>query len=118
MRLIDCQKQGLQNNVFFYPIWLCNPEVVPKKNGKLRICTDFTHLNKAYPKDNYPFPRIIQMVDVTTGYNRTSFLDAYSGYNQIPMNPENRIYTTFVTQKGMFCYRVMSFGLKNAGYTY
>ena len=58
------------------------------------------------------------MVDVTTGYNRMSFLDAYSCYNQIPMNLEDRIHTAFVTQKGMFCYRVMPFGLKNAGATY
>ena len=79
---------------------------------------DFTHLNKACPKDSYPLPRIDQIVDATTGYNRMSFLDAYSDYNQIPMNPEDRIHTAFVTQKGMFCYRVMPFGLKNAGATY
>ena len=81
----------------FYPVWLCNPVVVPKKNGKLRICMDFTHLNKACPKDSYPLPQIDQMVDATTGYNQMSFLDAYSGYNQIPMNPEDRIHTAFVT---------------------
>ena len=63
----------------FYPVWLCNPVVVPKKNGKLRICMDFTYLNKACPKDSYPLPQIDQMADVTTGYNRMSFLDAYSG---------------------------------------
>ena len=84
----------------FYPVWLCNPVVVPKKNGKLRICMDFTYLNKACPKESYHFPRIDQMVDATTGYNQISFLDAYSGYNQIPMNPEDRIHTAFVTQKG------------------
>ena len=102
----------------FYPVWLCNPVVVPKKNGKMRICMDFTHLNKAYPKDSYPLSQIDQMVDVTTGYNRMSFLDAYSSYNHIPMNPEDRIYTTFVIEKGLFCYRVMPFGLKNTGATY
>ena len=79
---------------------------------------DFTHLNKAYPKDSYPLPQIDQMVDVTIGYNRMSFLDVYSGYSQIPMNPEDRVHTALVTQKGMFCYRVISFGLKNAGATY
>ena len=47
-----------------------------------------------------------------------SFLDAYLGYNQIPMNPEDRIHTAFITEKGLFCYRVMSFGLKNTGATY
>ena len=79
---------------------------------------DFTHLNKACPKDSYPLPRIDQMVDATTGYNRMSFLDAYSDYNQIPMNPEDRIHTAFVTQKDLFFYRVTLFGLKNAGATY
>ena len=79
---------------------------------------DFTHLNKVCPKDSYPLPRIDQMVDATTGYNQMSFLDAYSGYNQIPMNTEDRVHTAFVMQKGIFCYRVMPFGLKNARATY
>ena len=102
----------------FYLVWLCNLVVVHKKNGKLRICMDFIHLNKACPKDNYPLPQIDQMVDATTGYNQMSFLDTYSGYNQIPMNPGDRVHTAFVTQKGLFYYRVMPFGLKNAGATY
>ena len=93
----------------FYPVWLCNLVVVPKKNGKLRICMDFTHLNKACPKDNYPLPWIDQMVDSTIGYKRMSFLDA--GF-------KDRIHTAFVTRKGLFCYRLIPFGLKNAGATY
>ena len=79
---------------------------------------DFTHLNKACPKDSYLLPQIDQMVDATTGYNQMSFLDAYSGYNQIPMNPEDKVHTAFVTQKGLFCYRMMPFDLKNVGATY
>ena len=58
---------------------------------------DFTYLKKPCPKDSYPLPRIDQMVDATTGYNWMSFLDAYFGYNQIPMNPEDRVHTAFVT---------------------
>ena len=79
---------------------------------------DFTNLNKAYPKDSYPLPQIDQIVDATIGYNRMSFFDTYSGYNQIPMNIEDRIHIAFITQKGLFYYRVMPFGLKNAGVTY
>ena len=79
---------------------------------------DFTHLNKACPKDNFPLPQIDQMVDATTDYNRMSFLDAYFDYNQIPMNPEDRIHIAFVTQKGLFCYMLMPFGIKNHGATY
>ena len=75
-------------------------------------------MNKACPKDSYLLSHIDQIVDATTGYNRMSFFDAYSGYNQIPMNPDDRIHTEFITEKGMFCYRVMLFGLKNAGPTY
>ena len=92
--------------------------VVKKKNGKWRVCIDFTNLNKACPKDSYPLPKIDQLVDATAGYERMSFLDAYSGYNQIKMNENDRIHTAFITERGLYCYRVMPFGLKNAGATY
>lgn len=58
-----------------------NTVVVPKKNGKLRVCVDYTNLNDACPMDRFPLPRIEQMVDATTGYKRLSFLDAYRGYH-------------------------------------
>ena len=61
-----------------YPDWLSNVVLVQKKNGKWRVCIDFTNLNKACPKDSYPLPKIDQMVDATTGYEKLSFLDAYS----------------------------------------
>ena len=64
-----------------YPVWLSNVVFVKKKNGKWRVCIDFTNLNKAYLEDSYPLPKIDQLVDVTAGYERMSFLDAYSGYN-------------------------------------
>ena len=83
----------------FYPVWLCNLVVVPKKNGKLRICIYFTYLNKVCPKDSYPLPQIDQIVDATIGYNWMSFLDAYSSYKHIPMNSEDRIHTTFITRR-------------------
>ena len=92
--------------------------VVKKKNGKWRVCIDFTNLNKACPKDSFPLPKIDQLVDATTGYERMSFLDAYSGYNQIQMNEKDRIHTAFITERGLFCYKVMPFGLKNARATY
>ena len=101
-----------------YPDWLSNVVVVKKKNGKWRVCIDFTNLNKACPKDSFPFPKIDQLVDATAGYERMSFLDAYLGYNQIRMNREDRIHTAFVTERGIYCYKVMPFGLKNAGATY
>ncbi len=61
--------------------------LVKKSNGKWRMCVDFTDLNKACPKDAYPLPRIDLLVDLTAGNELMSFMDAYSGYNQIRMNP-------------------------------
>ena len=65
----------------FYPTWLSNTVVVKKKNGKWRVCIDFTDLNKACPKDPFPLPKIDQLVDATSGHQRMSFLDAFQGYH-------------------------------------
>ena len=79
---------------------------------------DFTDLNKVCPKDSYPLPRIDQLVDSTVGHRLLSFMDAFSGYNQIRMDETDQEKTSFVTSQGLFCYKMMSFGLKNAGATY
>ena len=92
--------------------------VVLKKGGKWRVCVDYTDLNDACPKDSFPLPRIDQIVDVLAGHGMLSFLDAYSGYHQIPMYPLDAEKTTFITPHGLFCYNVMPFGLKNLGATY
>ena len=65
----------------FYPKWLANTVAVNKKNGKWRVCIDFTDLNKACPKDPFPMPCIDQLVDATVGHPRMSFLDAFQGYH-------------------------------------
>ncbi|KAH9802826.1 Ribonuclease H [Citrus sinensis] len=101
-----------------YPEWISNVVLVKKANGKWRMCVDFTDLNKACPKDSFPLPKIDQLVDSTAGHSLLSFMDAFSGYNQIPMDEQDEESTTFITNMGLFCYRVMSFGLKNAGATY
>jgi hypothetical protein len=102
----------------YYPDWLANVVLVKKSNGKWRMCVDFTDLNKACPKDSFPLPRIDALVDSTSGYELLSFMDAFSGYNQILMHPEDREKTVFLTDRGLYCYKVMPFGLKNAGATY
>ena len=79
---------------------------------------NFTDLNKAYPKDSYPLPRIYQLVDSTAGHRLLSFMDAFSGYNQIRMDEVDQEKTSFVISQGLFCYKVMPFELKNAGATY
>ena len=79
---------------------------------------DFTDLNKAYPKDSYPLPCIDQLVDSTVGHRLFSFMDAFSGYNQIRIDKADQEKTSFVTSQCLFCYKVMPFDLKNAGATY
>ena len=101
-----------------YPNWLSNTVVVKKKKGKWRVCVNFTNLNRACPKDCFPLLKIDQLVDSTSGHARMSFLDAYRGYHQITLHGPDQEKTTFITPKGVFCYKVMPFGLKNTGATY
>ncbi|XP_013732945.1 uncharacterized protein LOC106436528 [Brassica napus] len=98
--------------------WLANPVVVKKKNGKWRVCVDFTDLNKACPKDSYLLPQIDRLVESTAGNELLTFMDAFSGYNQIMMYPDDREKTAFITDRGTYCNKVMPFGLKNACATY
>nr|KYP41901.1 Transposon Ty3-I Gag-Pol polyprotein [Cajanus cajan] len=101
-----------------YTTWLANVVLVKKSNGKWRMCTDYTNLNKACPKEAYPLPCIDRLVDGSSGHAIFSFLDAYSSYNQIKMHPADEEKTAFITESANFCYKVMPFGLKNAGATY
>ena len=79
---------------------------------------DYMDLNNACPKDSFPLPRIDQIMDASAGHGMLSFLDAFSGYHQIPMHPPDEEKTSFITSHGLYCYNVMPFGLKNAGATY
>ena len=96
-----------------YPKWVVNIVPVPKKDGKVRMCVDYRDLNRASPKDNFPLPHIDILVDNRTNFALFSFMDGFSGYNQIKMAPKDMKKTTFITLWGTFCYKVMSFGLKN-----
>ena len=82
------------------------------------MCVDYTDLNRACPKDSFPLPKIDQLIDSTAGNKLLSFMDAFLGYNQIMMHPSNQNKTSFITGQGLYCYKVMPFGLKNAGATY
>ena len=77
-----------------------------------------TDLNRACTKDSYSLPHIDLLVDSTARYQVLSFMDAFSGYNQIRLDEANQEKTSFVTSQGLFCYKIMPFGLKNAGATY
>ncbi|XP_070044748.1 uncharacterized protein [Nicotiana tomentosiformis] len=91
---------------------------VKKKNGQIRVCVDFRDLNNACPKDEFPLPIPELIIDATTSYEAMSFIDGWSGYNQIRMAPKDEELTAFRTPKGIYCYTVMPFGLKNVGATY
>ena len=101
-----------------YPQWVANIVPVSKKDGKVRMCVDYLDLNRASPKDNFPLPHIDTLVDNTTKHSLFSFMDKFLGYNQIRMALEDIKKTTFLMMWGTFCYKVMPFGLKNAGTMY
>jgi hypothetical protein len=123
-----------------YPIsdskWVSPIHVVPKKagvtvvqnkDGELvptrvqsgwRVCIDYRKLNTATRKDHFPLPFIDQMVERLAGHEYYCFLDGYSGYNQVPMDPEDQEKTTFTCPFGTFAYRPMPFGLCNAPATF
>ena len=82
------------------------------------MCIDFIDLNKACTKDSFVLPHIDMLMDATIGHKLLSFMDAFSGYNQILMHPDDQEKTAFITERGMFCYTVIPFRLKNAGATY
>ena len=101
-----------------YPEWLANMVLVPKKDGKVRMCVDFRDLNKVSPKDDFLLPHIDILVDNTTGHALLSFMDGFLGYIQIKMALEDMEKTSFIIPWGTYCYKVIPFGLKNVGATY
>ena len=120
--IIQAEVENLLKNRFIkavkYPDWLSNVVIVPNKRNKWRVCVDYMNLNDACPKDSFPLPRIDQIVDASAGHGMLSFLDAFSGYQQIPMYPPDAEKTSFITPHGLYCYYVMPFGLKNVEATY
>jgi hypothetical protein len=101
-----------------YPVWVANVVMVPKKNGNMRMCIDFTELNKECPKDPYPLPRIDVIIDQAAGCDMLSLLYCFSGYHQVWMRREDEAKTGFTTPFGIFCFVRMPEGLRNAGSTF
>jgi len=101
--------------------------VVQNKEGELvptrvqsgwRVCIDYRKLNTATRKDHFLLPFTDQMVEWLVGHKYYCFLDGYSGYNQVPVDPEYQEKTTFTCPFGTFAYRHMPFGLCNAPATF
>ncbi|KAI5341528.1 hypothetical protein L3X38_009403 [Prunus dulcis] len=123
-----------------YPIsdskWVSPTQVVPKRTGITvvkndhnelvptrlttgwRMCVDYRKLNTGTRKDHFPLPFIDQMLERLAGRAFYCFLDGYSGYNQIPIAPEDQEKTTFTCPFGTYAYRRMPFGLCNAPATF
>ncbi|XXG68189.1 hypothetical protein AAC387_Pa06g1334 [Persea americana] len=122
MDKIEQEVQKLENVGFIreeqHPEWLANIVPVTKRNGQIRVCIDYRDLNNACPKDEFPLPIPEVMIGNTCGFERMTFMDGFSGYNQIKMHPEDERHTSFRTLFGVYCYIVMPFGPKNAGATY
>lgn len=89
-----------------------------KKNGKSRVCIDFRDLNKALSKDEFSLWIMDVTIDDTYGFERMSFMDGFSGYNQIKIYSDNEKYTSFQIPLGVYCYTIMPFSLKNANAIY
>ena len=92
--------------------------LVQKANEKWRMCVDFTYLNKACPKDSFPLSSIDSLVDNASGCQLLSFLDTFSGYNQIQMHPNDERKTALMAEFASYYYKFMPFGIKNIGATY
>jgi hypothetical protein len=101
-----------------YPSWLVNVVMVKKKNGKWRMCTDFTNLNKWCLNDDFPLRRIDKVVDSAAGCETMALLDCFSGYHQIWLRKEDEEKANFITPFGTYCYLRMPKGIKNAGPTF
>eukprot|EP00253_Pinus_taeda_P034443 PITA_34443 len=98
--------------------WVSNMVPVRKKSGHIRICIDFRNLNKACLKDNFPLPPMEQILQAVAGSELMSFLDGFSGYNQVLVHPDDQLKTTFRTKWGTYAYRKMPFGLINSHATF
>ena len=98
--------------------WLSNIVPAEKKNGQMRCCVGFRNLNRACPKDEFPLPNMDLLIDSAVGSALFSFMDGFSGYNQIRMAPKDAEKTAFRTPIANFYYTVMPFRLKNAVATY
>ena len=83
--------------VVLYPHWVANIVPVMRKDGRVRICIDFRDLNRACPKDDFLLPHIDVLIDNTAGYEMLSFMDGFSGYNQIRLAKEDQEKTSFTT---------------------
>ena len=116
--IVKAELERLLQAGFIKPVeitdWISPMVLVKKKNGKIHVCIDYRALNKQMLKDHFPLPFINIILDEVVGHKLYTFMDGYSGYNQISIAPEDHHKTAFITPWGPFIYVVMPFGLCNA----
>jgi triacylglycerol esterase/lipase EstA (alpha/beta hydrolase family) len=121
-KVVEVEVQRLQDakviREVMYPVWLANTVPVKEKNGKWRMCVDFTDLNKACKKDDFPLERVDKVVDDAANSEMLSLLDMFSRYHQIRVRREDKEKTSFITPFGTFGFVRMPEGLKNVGCTF
>ena len=92
--VIEKEIQKLLNAKIIIPLryskWIANLVIVRKKNGEIGLCIDFKNLNKCYNKDNYPLPKMEHLLQRVLGASVMSFLDGFSGYNQVSVHPDDQ----------------------------
>ena len=119
---VKAEVEKLLKAGFIYPIdlteWVFNHVPIDKKQGTIRVYTEFRDLNKGCPKEKYPTPFIDQIIDACAGSEVFSFMDGFSGYNQIQIKPKDQHKTALICPWGTSAYKKMPFGLKNAGETF
>ena len=119
---IKAEVKKLLKDGFVYPVplteWVSNIVSIIKRQGTIHICVNYRDLNRTCPKDNYPTPFIDQIIDNCARSVIFSFMDGFSGYNQIDILPSDQHKTSFICPWGTFVYCKLPFGLKNAGATF
>ncbi|MCO5587407.1 hypothetical protein L7F22_041355 [Adiantum nelumboides] len=121
-RKIKEEIDKLKESEFIYEIehteWVSPIVVVPKKNGKLRVCVNLKKVNATTIKDNYPLPITDHVIERVAGREAYSFLNGFSGYNQLAIKSEYQHKMAFAAEWDIFAYRVIPFGLTNAPATF
>lgn len=121
-RIVQEELQKLLDAQFIYEIenseWVSPIVCVPKKNGKTRVCVDYKKLNAYTIKDHFPLPFTKSILERVAGHEMYSFLDGFSGYNQVRIHQDDQHKTTFATEWGTHAYMVMPFRLTNAPSTF
>jgi hypothetical protein len=116
----EVEKLLIDGFIYLIPLteWVSNLVPVNKNQGTIHVCMEFCNLNKARLKDNFPMRFIDQIINECAGRKIFSFMDGFSGYNQIQIKPKDQHKTTFICPWGTFTYRKMPFGLKNVRATF